>query len=142
MNRRAFLAAALVLTLGSSCKKRETPRDRCTRCGMKIDPASAWRVELILPDGAAMSFDTPRCALYAWRSGQVEATAIRVHEYYDQKMRDGTELRFVVGGDVAGPMGPDFVPVDPARVTKFIQDHGAERAFRLDELTLQTLDQH
>jgi hypothetical protein len=36
-------------------------------------------------------------------------------------------------------MGPDLVPVDPSRVTKFIQDHGADRALSLDEVTLQVL---
>ena len=38
-----------------------------------------------------------------------------------------------------GPMGPDLVPVDPSRVTKFLRDHGADRAYRLDEITLEVL---
>jgi hypothetical protein len=29
--------------------------------------------------------------------------------------------------------------VDPSRATKFIQDHGAERAYRLDEITPDVL---
>ncbi len=36
-------------------------------------------------------------------------------------------------------MGPDLVPVDPPRTSKFIQDHGAERALKLDEVTPQVL---
>jgi hypothetical protein len=36
-------------------------------------------------------------------------------------------------------MGPDVVPVDPPRSSKFIQDHGADRALRLDEVTTQVL---
>jgi hypothetical protein len=36
-------------------------------------------------------------------------------------------------------MGPDLVPVDPARVSKFIQDHAADRALRLDEITPEVL---
>ena len=49
--------------------------------------------------------------------------------------RDGSEVRFVIGGDVVGPMGPDLVPVDPPRSSKFIQDHGADRALELEEIT-------
>ena len=139
MNRRLFLATALALTL-AACKKKPE-QERCKRCGMKIDRDSPWLVELVDQSGAVIAFDTPRCALNAWRKGQVDARSMRVHEYYDQAMRDAAEVRFVVGGDVNGPMGPDFVPVDPSRVTKFIQDHGAERAFRLEEITPQVLDQ-
>lgn len=104
-------------------------------CGMKIDRASAWRAELLLADGTVTRFDTPRCALQAWRGGKVRGKTLRLQEYYDRAFRDATELRFVIGGDVAGPMGAELVPVDPARATKFIQDHGAERALRLDEIT-------
>jgi copper chaperone NosL len=62
-----------------------------------------------------------------------------VQEYYDRQTRDGSELRFVIGGDVVGPMGPDLVPVDPARSSKFIQDHGADRALKLEEITPEVL---
>ena len=138
MKRRDFiltLAAVLALTTGAACKKEA----RCKHCGMKIDPTSAWRAELVGEDGKVTGFDTPRCALQAWRSGETPAKSIRVQEYYDRQTKDGADVRFVLGGDVVGPMGPDFVPVDPPRVSKFIQDHAAERALRLDEVTIQVL---
>jgi nitrous oxide reductase accessory protein NosL len=126
------LGAAALL----SCKdKRAEPR--CRHCGMRIDPASAWRAELVL-DGSATAFDTPRCAL-TWRARSAKTATLRVQEYYERQWRGGEEVRFVVGGDVVGPMGPDLVPVDPSRATKFIQDHGADRALRLDEVTTDVL---
>jgi hypothetical protein len=108
---------------------------------MKIDRSSAWTTELVSADGATIRFDTPRCALTSWRSGTIAATSMRVREYYDAKgpMRDAKDLRFVAGGDVHGPMGPDFVPVEPARVSKFIQDHSADRAYALAEITAEVL---
>jgi len=133
MNRRAFVLALALALLG--CKKEP----RCQNCGMKIDPASPWRAELVADDGSVTPFDTPRCALQAWRGGKAKGKTLRVQEYYDRAFRDAAELRFVVGGDVTGPMGPDLVPVDPSRATKFIQDHGAERAYRLDEITLDVV---
>lgn len=107
---------------------------------MKIDPSSAWRTELLGPAGEVVAaFDAPRCAFLAWRSGKVSATTLRVPDYYDRVPRTAGELRFVVGGDVLGPMGPDLVPVEPPKVTKFLQDHGAERALKVDEVTEATL---
>ena len=132
--RRAFVIGALLLT---ACKRKE----RCRHCGMAVDRSSAWACELLLNDGATIFCDTPRCAITAWRKKEAFANGMRVREYYDAKgpMRDATELRFIVGGDVPGPMGPDFVPVDPARASKFIQDHGADHAYKIDEITLEVL---
>jgi copper chaperone NosL len=139
MKRRQFVLglslSMLALVSASACKKDA----RCKHCGMRIDPTSAWRADLVGEDGKVTSFDTPRCALQSWRSGTTLAKTIRVHEYYDRQTRDGNDLRFVIGGDVVGPMGPDLVPVDPPRSSKFIQDHGADRALRLDEVTTQVL---
>lgn len=131
--RRGFLIALslFALTGASACKKEP----RCKNCGMRIDPTSQWRAELVTADGTTTSFDSPRCALQAWRSGKSQATSLRVQDYYDRQMRDGNDVRFVIGGDVVGPMGPDLVPVDLTRVPKFIQDHAGESALRLDEVT-------
>jgi copper chaperone NosL len=130
VDRRAFLTLCAALVV--ACRKDE----RCKQCGMRIDRQSAWRAELVGEDGKTTSFDTPRCALASWRSGKTSAKALRVQEYYDRQWRDAREVRFVVGGDVVGPMGPDLVPVDPPRATKFIQDHGADRALSVDEVTV------
>lgn len=129
-SRRAVVLGSLVSLAFVACKKEP----RCKRCGMKLDPKSAWRTDLVGDDGTVTSFDTPRCALTSWREGQTKAKSIRVQEYYDHVTKDGTEVRFMLGGDVVGPMGPDFVPVDAARAAKFIQDHGAEKALTLEEV--------
>ena len=131
--RRALLAFALASL--ADCRDRD---QRCATCGMKIDPASPWRAELVTASGP-VAFDTPRCALLAWRSGRVAASALRVQEFYDRAWRDAADLRFALGGDVVGPMGADLVPVDPAHVTKFLSDHHAARALTLSEVTPDVL---
>ncbi len=138
MLRREFILLAVASLAGVSCKEKAAEQ-RCKHCGMRIDPSSAWRADLVGVDGTATSFDTPRCALTSWRSGKSQGASLRVQEYYERRWRSADELRFVIGGDVIGPMGPDLVPVDPARATKFIQDHGADRALRLDEITTDVL---
>jgi copper chaperone NosL len=141
MDRRGFLLGLAAGAVSAACKKseRDLQSGRCNHCGMRIDPTSAWRTELLGADGSTITFDTPWCALTSWRGGKTTAASIRLQDYYDRRWRRGEELRFVIGGDVVGPMGPDVVPVDPARVTKFIQDHSADRALRLEEITPEIL---
>lgn len=134
---RRLLLTSLAVTLAVGCRPSAP---RCKTCGMKIDPSSAWRTELLdHAGGVAAAFDTPRCAFAAWRSGKVSASALRVPEYYDRVPRTGDALRFVIGSDVLGPMGPDLVPVEPTKVPKFLQDHAAERALTVAEITETTL---
>jgi len=106
---------------------------------MKIDPASPWRADLVLADGSAIHFDTPRCALTAWRRGAVPAASIRVQDYYDRQWREGKDVLFVVGSDVMGPMGVDLVPVDRARADKFAEDHEGARPLPVDAVTAELL---
>ena len=132
--RRTMFACALALTLAVGCKKSEP---RCERCGMKLDPQSAWNAELVLPSGETKKYDTPRCALQA-RTG-LEG-AVRVQEFYGKAWSDGKQVRFVPGSDVLGPMGPDIVPVDPARAGKFVADHGGGPALPLEAVTPAVID--
>ena len=115
-----------------ACKSTDA---RCAHCGMKIDPASPFVAEM-----DEKKFDTPRCALTEWLSGGKRGT-VRVQDYYDRVSRPvGTDMRFVTGSDVVGPMGAELVPVDAARVAKFEKDHGGTRALALadiDEKALQ-----
>ncbi len=137
-SRRALLAGAVALV---ACSKTGADA-RCELCGMKLDPASPWRAELVATDGKTHSFDTPRCALTALRKGKVAGSgaAVRVQEFYDRTWVAGTEVDFVVGSDVIGPMGPDLVPVGHARAAKFVKDHGDGRALALDAVTPDAMD--
>lgn len=137
MKRRSFIVGALLTAVAApACKKEE----RCKNCGMKIDPASSWNAQLIGMDGAPVRFDTPRCAFTYWRSGKMEAKDIQATDYYERVLRGSAELKFVVGGDVLGPMGPDLVPVEAPRASKFIQDHGADRAYLASEVMMDVLN--
>ena len=141
MTRRALLTllVASAASIATACTRGRSQGDRCAFCGMRIDPASAWRADLVNGD-VTTHFDTPRCALLAWRSGKTPATSLRVQEFYDRAWRDGSELHFAIGSDVIGPMGADLVPIDPSRVAKFRADHTASDALPLDAITTATLD--
>jgi nitrous oxide reductase accessory protein NosL len=133
--KRALFLLALATAFTAACS-RPAPTDRCERCGMKLDPAHAsWSAELVTSDGTTHHYDAPRCALEARRDLAASVKELRVHEYYDTKMRSANDVVFVIGSDVDGPMGPDLVPVDPTKAKKFIADHAAKRAIPLAEIT-------
>ena len=136
LTRRALLS--VVALAMASCRGGD---QRCSLCGMPIDPSSTWRADLVSADGATVHFDSPRCALKAWRTGRVSAAKMRVMDYYDARWRDATEVLFVPGSDVLGPMGPDLVPVDPARAQKFSEDHSAGRPLPVAAITAELVSE-
>ncbi len=128
---RPSLAVSFLFTL-LACKA--SSESRCAHCGMKIEANSAFRAEIAPPSGAPLVFDTPRCAILSFRADAGPAAKIRVQEFYDRSFQDASELRFVVGSDVLGPMGPDYIPVSPPITPKFLKDHAGERVLTLSEI--------
>ena len=90
----AILAFAFALALGGvHCKKNETPR--CGRCGMVVDPKSAFQAELDMPDtGGKLAFDSPKCAL-KHRATRKVRTTLRVQEYYSRTWVGGADVRLI-----------------------------------------------
>jgi hypothetical protein len=125
-----FVAAVL-----AACSRGE----RCENCGMKLDSTSAWVVEL-RATGTVRRFDTPRCAFAARRAGRAQGD-LMVRDFYDRRERSESEVVFVTGSDVLGPMGADLVPVDTARAGKFVSDHGGHALVpsAVDEVILRNL---
>jgi|SoiMethySBSTD1v2_1073268.scaffolds.fasta_scaffold275856_3 copper chaperone NosL len=111
-----FAMVALLVAVG--CRHDQ----RCATCGMKIDPASPW-VSYVTIDGKEQAFDTPSCAMAAWRKATPQVGGARFREYYSQELKPVGELRFVRGSDVTGPMGPDLVPVAAPTAGRFARDH-------------------
>jgi hypothetical protein len=136
IGRRSALCLPLLL---GACGRRDG--ERCENCGMAIDPHSPWTALLLLPNGGKVSFDSPRCALLAWRSGRVPAEGIRVQDYYDRGWKDGAEVRFIASSDVQGPMGGDLVPVDTGRAPQFAREHTGTRPLPLEAVTLALLQE-
>jgi len=133
ITRRAAVVLVALAAMGVSCKRSE---DRCSYCGMKVKPDSAWRVVDVTHK---RSFDTPRCAFGAKLEGKEPVGALELQDYYDRVPHPSAELRYVAGSDVVGPMGPDLVPVMPAMVDKFGKDHGKTAVYTEREIDAKVL---
>jgi len=134
MITRRFFALASVALLLAACGKSG---ERCATCGMKIDPSSAFRAEVV-SGGETKAFDTPRCAITAFRKS---GGTVRVQEFYSRAWVDASSVKLVLGSDVMGPMGQELVAVDAAKVEKFMHDHGGTRALSLAEVDDAVLSQ-
>lgn len=138
IDRRAALLTLLgsITLVGTAACKRE---ERCKRCGMVIDPSSRWLAEL--RDGATIvaRFDAPKCALFAVRSGKQKGV-IHLHGYYTQKLVPVSDLVLATGSDVIGPMGADFVPVEPEHAPRFKIEHSARLLLKEADLTDDLVD--
>jgi nitrous oxide reductase accessory protein NosL len=66
-----------------------------------------------------------------------------VIEYYTGQRRPAEALFYVIGSDVQGPMGRDFVPVEGReRAQRFRADHHGDRVLawsEIDAATVQSL---
>jgi hypothetical protein len=124
----------------AACKTGATAHEgeRCGFCGMKIDPASAWNSELVVA-GKTLRFDSPKCALSAWRQKNLAVESSRFQEFYTRAPTDAGQLVFARGGDVIGPMGADLVPLDPASASRFLHDHGARDTLKIGDITAELL---
>ena len=112
---------------------------------MTIKSGDLHETEITYADGTTSKFDSAICAITFWQNprGGVVPKSMQLHEYYSGKPCDAAEVMFVHDSDVTGPMGNDYVAVDPTNVKKFEADHGGKelhlRDIKLDVPQEQSL---
>lgn len=99
---------------------------------MKLVSGDAFESTVVVA-GTTQHFDTPRCAFEHTK----DKRSVRVQEYYDRTWLNADEAKFVKNSDVMGPMGKDFIPVNPKHVDKFLREHGGVLV-SLDEIGAAT----
>ena len=122
--------------------KEIAPQERCPVCGMFVAKYPAWITQVRLGDGTLKSFDGVKDMMaffFAPASfgapGQT-AKEIWVKDYYTLEWLDGRAAWYVVGSDVYGPMGDEFIPFGPAAAAEnFRKDHKGTRVVRFAEIT-------
>lgn len=116
---------------------------RCEVCGMFVAKYENWIVQVHLADGSTMFFDGVKDMLvyyfkpqqYGGKS-QEDIKEIWVKDYYSLKWLDGRKALFVIGSDVYGPMGKEFIPLSSREAAEnFLKDHKGEKILVFDEIT-------
>ncbi|MDK9702260.1 MAG: nitrous oxide reductase accessory protein NosL [Sulfuritalea sp.] len=159
MNRRAlllFLLASLLpvaaLAQGAANPPKAVPKpvpkpgpkDLCPVCGMLVSKYPNWVATIVYKDGHAHHFDGAKDmfkfwfepAKYAAGHKREDMAAIRVTDFYNLQAVDARKALYVIGSDVLGPMGHEFVPlVSKEDAADFLKDHKGKRILTFDQVT-------
>lgn len=142
---RHLVLILLLWSLGTAAVAAAPPqpgeKDRCAVCGMFVAPFPQWTAAIELKDGRHFYFDGPKdlfiCLfdLPAYLPGvsMDQVAGVYVTEYYSTSLHPATEVIFVTGSDVLGPMGQELVPVLGREAAEtFRRDHKGEKLLRFD----------
>lgn len=139
-------AFVLPLILGTAIAADFIPpkrTDKCPVCGMYAYKYPEWVAEVIFDDNSYAVFDGTKDMLkylfdlkrYAPTKDPDDIAAIFVTEYYSNRIMRAEGLFFVLGSDVLGPMGHEFIPVKGEEAaTTFMLEHRGTRMLRFDEI--------
>lgn len=144
LRRTMTLAALFFLGLGGLIAQAASggmtvaKDSRCTVCGMFVAKYPNWVVQATLTDGEVLYFDGVKDAMvfyfapqkYGAKQGATVAKMM-VTDYYSLAPLEAKAALFVIGSDVTGPMGHEFIP--------FASREAAE-AFRNDHRGTEVLD--
>ena len=147
---------ALAFTAGANAQialsgiPRPDARDLCPVCGMIVSKYPNWTATVLYNNGHAHHFDGAKDMFkylqdlpkYAPGHRQEDIRAIAVTDFYNLGKVDARQAFFVIGSDVLGPMGHEFVPLaNRTDAEEFLRDHKGKRALAFYQVTAQLVDQ-
>ena len=118
-----------------------TDRDRCPVCGMLVNSYPEWVAQIRHSDGETVFFDGCKDLFkYLLTGDHGNVAAVFVTNYYDGEVIAARTAFFVIGSNVMGPMGAEFVPHRSIGAAEdFKADHDGRRILRFDEIDEATL---
>ena len=125
-------------------------KDLCPVCGMIVSKYPNWIATVLYKDGHAHHFDGAKDMFkylqdlpkYAPGHRKEDIKAIAVTDFYNLGKVDARQAYFVIGSDVLGPRGHEFVPLaNRMDADDFLKDHKGKRALTFDQVTAQLVDQ-
>ncbi len=149
MKTYKLLLFALVCVLLSTIPVNAAPvdsvdsKERCVVCGMFVAKYTNWITQIHLENGNVLHFDGVKdMMVYVFDQKRytpkqdAKITEIWVKDYYGLKWLAGRDAFFVIGSDVHGPMGHEFVPFSSQKAAEnFIKDHQGKKIVKFNEIT-------
>jgi copper chaperone NosL len=119
------------------------PSVRCAVCGMFVAKYDNWLAQIRLADETVMYFDGVKDLLVFYfdpggysKAAPKDIKEIWVKDYYSLQWLDGRSAFYVMGSDVYGPMGKEFIPFATREAAySFLQDHKGEKILVFSEIT-------
>jgi nitrous oxide reductase accessory protein NosL len=148
-----ILALTLSLTLslsrgGDRKPIKPTAMDKCPVCGMFVAKYPDFLAEILFKDGSSAFFDgTKDMFKYYFNLKKYQPSkeisdidSIYVTDYYHLALIDGLPAYYVLGSDIYGPMGREFIPFEKeADAKEFMKDHHGKSVLRLNEINEEVI---
>ena len=125
---------------------KPAPMDLCPVCGMVVSKYPNWVATVLWKNGQTHHFDGAKdmfkflhnLAKYAPRQQAQDIVTIAVTEYYNLDKVDARKAWYVIGSDVLGPMGHEFVPLATrADADDFFKEHRGKGLFNFEQITAE-----
>lgn len=119
--------------------------EKCRVCGMFVAKYQPWIAQLHYASGDVAMFDGVKDMMafffepekYGAAAGDT-VSEIYVKDYYTQEWLDGKEAVYVLGSDVMGPMGHEFIPFNSTSAAEnFVKDHTGKQILPFKDITLE-----
>ncbi len=139
----SLLLATWVALAAAQAPPKPGPKDLCPVCGMLVSKYPNWVATIVYKDGHAHHFDGAKDmfkfwhdpAKYAAGHRREDMAAIWVTDFYGLARIDAKKALYVIGSDVLGPMGHEFIPLANAEdAAEFARDHKGRRTLRFDQV--------
>ncbi|PWJ36044.1 nitrous oxide reductase accessory protein NosL [Sediminitomix flava] len=122
--------------------KEADKKDTCSHCGMRNEDFKKWNA--YIQDGTeSYTFCCTRCMIASKLENKDKLSAeaeYQVTDYYTLKIINADAGFYIMGSDVAGPMGKDFIVVDSKKAAEdFIKDHGGEKPVKFKDISMAML---
>ena len=119
------------------------PAERCPVCGMLVADYGRWLAVIVFADGRRVWFDGPHDMVHYYmylseyepEARRADVRAVYVTDYATGRLVRAEGVWFVTGSDVAGPMGPEWIPLTGrAPAERFLRQHRGERILAWEEI--------
>jgi nitrous oxide reductase accessory protein NosL len=119
------------------------PKDLCPVCGMLVSKYPNWVATIVYKDGHAHHFDGAKDMFKFWFDPPKYVAAhnrnmiasVWVTDYYGLQKIDARKAWYVIGSDVLGPMGHEFVPLaSKADADDFFKEHSGKRVLTFEQV--------
>ena len=135
------LWAALVV---AQMPPKPGPKDSCPVCGMLVSKYPNWVATIVYKDGHAHHFDGAKDMFKFWFDPPKYAAghsremiaAVWITDYYGLQKIDARKAWYVIGSDILGPMGHEFVALaSEADAKEFITEHKGKQVLTFGQVT-------
>lgn len=123
-------------------------RERCPVCGMFVAPYNTWITQIKNEkSGRSLFFDGVKdmMAYYfapdAYGGGKDTFSEMWVKDYYSLEWTAARDAYYVIGSDVYGPMGHEFIPFSTLKAAEaFAKDHKGEKIVTFSDITSELVN--